>query len=638
MKLRRYFLFGIGGTVIALTAIILLASQFILANNYQQLETQDVKAQVQQVVDTFQNDIGSFNITDIHWAAPPQPRPAPTGQGRGNVDLRLVEKIGFDTGSAVMVLDQENNIIFRNQGKSSANHAAPSIPTSVLPEMPSENPFTNAHNTQRPLKGLINLPEGTLMMVSIPLPAGGGRIIWGRYFDEAEIQHLSDVTNLDIQAVSYDEDNVPAEFQRAKNNLSNADSFYSEAENNHTLAGYRLMNDVYGKPSIILRIQIPRTIYQVGQGGLTNFALVLILCVIAAGGACYLLLEQVILGSTTPPAAATTYQIDEFNKLATGIQSLIAARIVVEQKLQESYAKLESRVEERTSELFTINAGLQQQLDTNKQIQAALAEARDKALESLQARSQMLANVSHDARTPLTIINLNTEMLQQGRHGEMNAKQNEVLDRILTATRQLFNFMSNMLGESQLENGKISLVKMVYEPKLLVEGLVSMLKPLAENKGLAMHVEADLALPSNTMGDPERLKQVITNLCENAIKFTKTGEIQVKAYRKDQFNWVIQVHDTGCGIPREAQNRIFEAYWQVENTGIPSANRGVGLGLSIVKQLVQLMNGTITVESEVGKGTIFTVTLPLENDSPQLVIEPIKQPNRIANPSSFEFS
>ncbi len=635
MKLRRYFLIGICGTVIGLIALIILALQFILLNNYQRLEAQDAKANMQRVLDTFQNNIDSFKISDTNWNAPPAPRPLASGGERGGVDLRLIEKISFDTGAIVtMLIDRDNKVVFNTVSSIDSEKSTSSIPTTVLDSPQPDNPFVGSRNLQRMVKGLVTLPEGPLMMISLPLPAGAGRIIWGRYFDEAEIQRLSDITHLDIGAVTYDENLAPADFQRAKVNLTNGDDLYIESQNDQTLSGYTLMNDVFGEPSIILRIQIPRTIYQVGQSGLVNFALVLTLSMIGIGAAAYLLLEHVILSplttltanlNSTQPRSVPAYNIDEFNKIATGFQTLNTSRLAVESKLQEANDKLESRVTERTSELFTINANLQQQLDTNKQVQSNLVDARDKALEALQVRSQLLANVSHDARTPLTIIGLNTEMLQRGKHGDLNAKQVEVLDRILIASRQILNFMTNMLGQSQLVNSKIQLVKVVFEPKLLVEDLVSMLIPLADSKGIALRSEVDLALPLNLMGDPERLKQIITNLCENALKFTKEGEVVVKALRKDQYNWVIHVKDTGCGIPLEAQTRIFEAYWQLENELPPNPSRGIGLGLSIVRQIVQLMNGTISVDSELGRGTTFTVTLPIEIEPVRLTPETVEK-------------
>jgi signal transduction histidine kinase len=169
-----------------------------------------------------------------------------------------------------------------------------------------------------------------------------------------------------------------------------------------------------------------------------------------------------------------------------------------------------------------------------------------------------------------------------------------------------------MLDEAQLKHGNMPLVNVTFEPRLLIEEFVSMLEPLAESKGITLKADLDLALPNQIKGDPDRLKQILSNLSENAIKFTDHGGVTIKAQRMDRLHWTISVIDTGRGIPPEAQSRIFEAYWQLNSTLKRGSNPGVGLGLSIVKQIVQLMKGTIAVTSKVGEGTTFTVTLPIE--------------------------
>jgi signal transduction histidine kinase len=303
---------------------------------------------------------------------------------------------------------------------------------------------------------------------------------------------------------------------------------------------------------------------------------------------------------------------DEITFLTSNIKEIFKAHAQTKSQLREAQDNLEKRVIERTVELTSSNARLEQELGERKQSNQLITQARDKALGELQLKSQLLANVSHDARTPLTIIGLNTEMLQQGRHGELNSKQTEVLDRILNATRQLLNFVTNMLDEAQLKYGKMPFVNVTFEPRLLIEEFVSMLEPLAESKGITLKADLDLALPNQIKGDPDRLKQILSNLSENAIKFTDQGSVTIKAQRTDRLHWTISVIDTGRGIPLEAQSRIFEAYWQLNSTSKRDSNRGVGLGLSIVKQIVQLMKGTIAVTSKVGEGTTFMVTLPIE--------------------------
>lgn len=137
---------------------------------------------------------------------------------------------------------------------------------------------------------------------------------------------------------------------------------------------------------------------------------------------------------------------------------------------------------------------------------------------------------------------------------------------------------------------------------------------LAQKKGLKFTTSIDAEMPAELFGDERRLKQIIINLVGNAIKFTKEGEVRLMIARLDKDNWDIQVSDTGVGISRESRAYIFEPFRQVDNT-ITRDNRGIGLGLSITKQLVELMNGRIVLDSEPGKGSIFTVVLPIMKEA-----------------------
>jgi signal transduction histidine kinase len=133
---------------------------------------------------------------------------------------------------------------------------------------------------------------------------------------------------------------------------------------------------------------------------------------------------------------------------------------------------------------------------------------------------------------------------------------------------------------------------------------------LAEKKGLKIITNIAPDLPDTFVGDEQRLRQVLINLVGNAIKFTKEGEIRLDLYRPDLAHCAMQVADTGVGIPKEAQSYVFDSFRQVD-TSLTGDHRGTGLGLSIAKQLVELMGGQITLESEVGRGSIFTVLLPM---------------------------
>lgn len=240
-----------------------------------------------------------------------------------------------------------------------------------------------------------------------------------------------------------------------------------------------------------------------------------------------------------------------------------------------------------------------------------LAHARDQALEASRFKSQLLSRVSHDLRSPLTGVLGYAELLEDGVYGELNAKQHDVTNKIITSATYLKTMINELLDQAQLDARAVKINRAPFEPAHLLESVKTSLSVLASQKGLSLVSELDPTLPISLIGDELRLQQVVFNLVGNAIKFTEKGEVRISLAKASESNWTISVVDTGAGIPGDAQELIFESFRQLDNA-ITRKSRGTGLGLSITKQLVELMGGTIELQSEVGRGSIFTVILALQ--------------------------
>jgi signal transduction histidine kinase len=302
---------------------------------------------------------------------------------------------------------------------------------------------------------------------------------------------------------------------------------------------------------------------------------------------------------------------DELAGLAEDINATLKALGQFQNELQKANEELEARVQLRTQELSATNLQLAEEITEHHRTQEKLAQARDHALEALELKARILANISHDSRTPLTVIMLRSEMMRNGRYGPVTDKQTETLDGILVNARQLLGFLNNLLNESQAQAKTLSVKIAPFKPADLLKDVSLTATPLVERKGLTFHTELTADIPATLYGDPQRLNQILMNLVENAIKFTNKGSIRVRIFQPDNNCWSLEVTDTGIGIPDAAQARIFDAFWQVEGTYNDGNNLGVGLGLSIVKQLTTLMDGQISVSSIEGQGSTFTVTLPI---------------------------
>jgi signal transduction histidine kinase len=233
---------------------------------------------------------------------------------------------------------------------------------------------------------------------------------------------------------------------------------------------------------------------------------------------------------------------------------------------------------------------------------------REAELEKL--KSTFVGIVSHELRTPLNAILGYSEMFKEAVYGPMNEKQINMAERIMKNTQRLLGLINDLLDQAQMEAGKMTIRNDVVRPSDLLDSLHGLLDKSASDKKLRLTSEIDPFLTEALMGDPTRLQQILVNLVSNAIKFTDHGGVHILLFRPDNNKWGIEVADTGYGIPETQLPFIFDTFRQVEGADTRS-HGGFGLGLSIVKQLVGLMNGQIKVKSEVETGTTFTITLPL---------------------------
>lgn len=264
----------------------------------------------------------------------------------------------------------------------------------------------------------------------------------------------------------------------------------------------------------------------------------------------------------------------------------------------------------------TLSISSGQVLDRDSSEVGTVAVFRDftKEAELEKMKSAFVAMVSHELRTPLSAILGYAEIFMEQIYGTLNDKQMKMTFRIVSNTRRLLSLINDLLDQAQMEAGKLKIKYEPIRPSDLIENLHGVMDKLTNDKGLSLTTELDENMPETLTGDSARLQQILVNLVNNAVKFTETGSIHVQLAKSDDQHWGISVTDTGKGIPRDEVEHIFDAFRQVEGT-TTRVHGGFGLGLSIVKQLVNLMGGNISVDSELGKGSTFSILLPLEIQS-----------------------
>src|SRR5262245_32586611 len=224
-------------------------------------------------------------------------------------------------------------------------------------------------------------------------------------------------------------------------------------------------------------------------------------------------------------------------------------------------------------------------------------------------KSQFLASMSHELRTPMNAVLGYTRMLLMNVYGELPEKVKDVHQRIDKSGRHLLGLINDVLDFSKIEAGQLTLTIGPYSIKDVIQAVVAATQALAAEKKLPLMVTAPADLPPAD-GDERRITQVLMNLVGNAIKFTDAGEVCIEAAAANG-DMVVCVSDTGPGIAATEREKIFEEFRQAENSATQRKG-GTGLGLAIAKRIVEMHGGRIWVESEVGRGSKFSFTLPLK--------------------------
>ncbi len=290
------------------------------------------------------------------------------------------------------------------------------------------------------------------------------------------------------------------------------------------------------------------------------------------------------------------------------------------QKLKEQQEELQANneeLEEQTQVIEQKNQDLES-AHTNIELKARQLEVSSKY------KSEFLANMSHELRTPLNSLLILSSDLAQNKTGNLTEEQVESAEVISKSGKDLLNLINEILDLSKIEAGKMELNLREMEIRTFALDVVRDFRRIAEEKGLKIATAIDALLPESITTDRQRLGQVVKNLMSNAIKFTEAGTVTLAFNMESGGNLALSVTDTGIGIPTDKHDLVFEAFQQADG-GTSRKYGGTGLGLSISRELAKMLGGHITIQSQVGKGSVFTLIIPLKTGVAEQIPKPRKK-------------
>jgi signal transduction histidine kinase len=334
------------------------------------------------------------------------------------------------------------------------------------------------------------------------------------------------------------------------------------------------------------------------------------------------LLVVVVLVVATALGYVTVRRIIEpVRGLAEAAQAIMAGDLTrqVTVASNDELGDLASAFNSMTAQLRKTLEGLREHVADLEKARAERERLIRELREASRLKSEFLSTMSHELRTPLNAMIGFTELMIAGVSGPMSDKQKHQLGRIHANSLRLLSLIDHVLDLSRIEAGRIEIQNEPFSPREMVARVTAQTSSLLEGKPVKFSVDIAETLPATVLGDPARIEQIVINLLSNAFKFTEKGDVVLSVSPLlERGQWSFSVRDTGIGIPPHAQEYIFEEFRQVDG----SARRmygGSGLGLTICRNLCRLMDGDIRVQSTLGVGSTFTVTLPLKVSEPAVL-------------------
>jgi len=593
MTLRTKVLLIIGVSLLSMIGLIYATSRFTFMRGLEEIERHNTRNSVERALGALAYLITDLEADTAEWASRDDTYAFIEDGNDDYVESNLLDDTFITLRLNFMLFIHSSGHIVFDKAFDLENEAEMSIPQDLLGHLSGDNLLLSRPGAHSFTSGIILLNDNPIVIASQPIltsedkgPARG-TLIFARYLDSEAINRSAGAMPFPITLRPFNNVMYP-DFKEALPSLLREETIIVKPLSTQYIGGYTLLKDVYGKPALVMRVDMPRDAYQLGQVTVNYYILsILGFSVVVGVMAVFMMQKQVLLRfanmirgiNNIATSGDTSIRIslggrDELSMVAGTINGMLGA-------LQDSETELK--------ELYKNEKDLRQQVE-----------------EELRKRTEFTRALVHELKTPITPVLAASDLLIEETKDDRLQRLAQSISR---GASNLNQRIDELLDLARGETDMLQLVLDSVNPVPLLQEIGYEMTSVASSNGQSLTIELPSSIPA-VWADKGRLRQVVINLLNNAFKYTpEGGNITLRA-REDGANLVVEVEDTGRGVSKEDEQRLFDPYYRIESDR--ERLSGLGLGLALSKKFVELQGGQIWVKSQKDQGSIFGFSLPLE--------------------------